>query len=109
MTSDLDIYRAANELIKQHGGKAPIHAAMRADELLEAGAMEGKAVWVRIAKAVEELLSDKQTDGAANRSVFPSGAPSERGTTIGRGFPSPNWPNKGVDRDHRTSSDSGSH
>ena len=49
MTSDLDIYRAANELIKQHGGEAPIHAAMRADELLEAGDMDGKAVWMRIA------------------------------------------------------------
>ena len=64
-TSDLDIYRAANELIKQHGDKAPIHAAMRADELLEAGDMDGKAVWVRIMGAVEELLTDKQTDGAA--------------------------------------------
>ncbi len=64
MISDLDIYRAANELIKQHGDEAPIHAAMKADELLEAGDMDGKAVWVRIMKAVEELLSDKQTDGA---------------------------------------------
>ncbi len=54
MTSDLDIYRSANVLIKQHGSKAPIHAAIRADEMLEAGAMEGKAVWVRIMKAVEE-------------------------------------------------------
>ncbi len=44
MTSDLDIYRSANELIKQHGGRAPIHAALKADEMLEAGAMEGKAV-----------------------------------------------------------------
>ena len=33
---DLDIYRTANELIKQHGADAAIHAAMRADELLEA-------------------------------------------------------------------------
>ena len=65
MTSDLDIYRAANELIKQHGDKAPIHAAMRADELLEAGDLDGKAVWVRIMKAIGELLSEKQTDGAA--------------------------------------------
>ena len=65
MTSDLDIYRAANLLIKQHGDDAPIHAAMRADEMLEKGAMDGKAVWVRIAKAVDELLSDKQADGAA--------------------------------------------
>jgi hypothetical protein len=42
-----------------------MYAAMRADELLEAGAMEGKAVWVRIAKAVEVLLSEEQADGAA--------------------------------------------
>ncbi len=37
MTSDLDIYRSANELIKQHGEAADIEAAMRADELMEAG------------------------------------------------------------------------
>ncbi len=41
MTSDLDIYRSANELIEQHGEDAPIKAAMRADELMEAGDMEG--------------------------------------------------------------------
>jgi hypothetical protein len=34
MTSDLDIYRAANLLVKQHGKDAPIHAAMRADAIL---------------------------------------------------------------------------
>ncbi len=65
MTSDLDIYRSVNELIKQHGHEAPIHAAMRADELLEAGDMDGKAVWMRITKAVEELLSEKPPEGAA--------------------------------------------
>ena len=31
------------------------HAAMRADALLEAGDMEGKAVWLRILSAVQEL------------------------------------------------------
>ncbi len=30
MTSDLDIYRSANLLVKQHGEDAPIQAAMRA-------------------------------------------------------------------------------
>ncbi len=30
MTSDLDIYRTASVLIKQHGEDATIHAAMRA-------------------------------------------------------------------------------
>ncbi len=28
---NLDIYRSANVLVKQHGQDAPIHAAMRAD------------------------------------------------------------------------------
>ncbi len=30
---------------------------MRADEYLAAGDMEGEAVWLRIVKAVEELLA----------------------------------------------------
>ena len=64
MTSDLDIYRSANELIEQHGEDAPIHAAMRADELMEAGDMEGEAVWIRIVKAIGELLSKERPDDA---------------------------------------------
>ncbi len=55
MTSDLDIYRSANELVKQHGEDAPIHAAMRADAMLEAGDLDGYAAWKRILRAVEEL------------------------------------------------------
>ena len=64
MTSDLDIYRSANELIKQHGDAADIEAAMRADELMETGDMEGRAVWLRIVKAVEELLSEERPGDA---------------------------------------------
>ena len=44
MTFDTDIFASANELIKQHGEDAPIHAAMRADELLEVGDLDGQAV-----------------------------------------------------------------
>ncbi len=64
MTSDLDIYRSANELIEQHGEDAPIHAALRADELMEAGDMEGVAVWKRIGRAINELLSEERPDDA---------------------------------------------
>ncbi len=64
MTSDIDIYRSANELIKQHGEVADIEAARRADERLAAGDMEGEAVWLRIVKAVEELLSEERPGGA---------------------------------------------
>ncbi len=60
MTSDLDIYRSANELIQQHGEAADIEAAMRADERLAAGDMDGEAVWLRIVKAIEELLSEER-------------------------------------------------
>ena len=64
MTSDLDIYRAANVLIQKHGEDAPILAAMRADELMETGDMEGEAVWLRIVKAIEELQSEERPDDA---------------------------------------------
>ena len=37
MIPDLDIYRAAKLLVDRHGEGAPIRAAERADELLEAG------------------------------------------------------------------------
>ncbi len=64
MTSDIDTYRAANELIKQHGDAADIEAAMRADERLAAGDMEGEAVWLRIVKAIAELLSEERPGDA---------------------------------------------
>ena len=63
MTSDLDIYRSANEVIKQFGDAADIEAAMRADECLAAGDMDGEAVWLRIIKAIKELLSEERPEG----------------------------------------------
>ncbi len=62
--ASLAVYRTANELIEQHGEDAPIHAAMCADELMGAGDMDGRAVWLRIVKAVEELLSEERPDDA---------------------------------------------
>ena len=64
MTSDLDIYRAANELIRQQGDDAPIRAPMRADEMLEKGDLDGQAAWKRILKAVDELLAEERPKGA---------------------------------------------
>ena len=57
MSPDLDIYRSANLLVKQHGEDAPIHAAMRADAMLEAGDLDGYAVWKRVLRAAEVLQS----------------------------------------------------
>ncbi len=65
MTSDIDIYRSANVLMKQHGEDAPIEAAMRADAMLEKGDLDGYAVWKRVLRAVEELLEMKPSQGGA--------------------------------------------
>jgi len=66
MTSDLDTYRAAHELIEQHGDAADIEAAMRTDQLMEAGNMEGRAVWLRIGRAIEELRQREPGDRAVH-------------------------------------------
>ncbi len=55
MTSDLDIFRSAKLLIDQHGEDAPIFAAMQADKRAEAGDRKGRAVWLRVIKAIQEL------------------------------------------------------
>ena len=51
--------------IEQHGDDAPIHAGMRADELLDAGDMDGQAVWKKILAAIEELQSKEPPEGVA--------------------------------------------
>ncbi len=63
MIPDLDIYRTANVLVKQHGEDAPIQAAMRADELLEAGDLDGLAVWRQIVAAVNEIQREETLAG----------------------------------------------
>ncbi len=55
MVSEIDIYRSAKLLVDQHGEDAGLEAAMRADAMLEKGAIAGKRVWVRIMKAIDEL------------------------------------------------------
>ena len=65
MTTDLDIYRSAKLLVKQHGKEAPIQAALNADAMLEHGDMNGRAAWLRILAAVKELLDTRPGHGAA--------------------------------------------
>ncbi len=65
MTSDLDVYRTAKLLVDKHGAEAPIHAAMKADAMLDKGDMDGAATWRRVIKAVEEMLATKRRGGDA--------------------------------------------
>jgi hypothetical protein len=55
MISDLDIFRSAQVLIRQHGEDAALEAAKRADAMLANGDLEGQRVWKRVVRAVEEI------------------------------------------------------
>ena len=55
MTTNIDIYRTANLMIQQHGEEAAIQAAMKADEMLAQGNLDGKAVWMQVIEVIEEL------------------------------------------------------
>ncbi len=57
MIAELDIYRAANILVKEYGAEqAPLMAAKRADALLELGDIEGQRTWKAVLRAVQELM-----------------------------------------------------
>jgi len=55
----IDIWRAANEMIRMFGEDASMRAAMRADTLLDQGDSEGFSVWRQIALAIDDLSRDK--------------------------------------------------
>ena len=64
MLTEWELWACANECIRQHGVDAPIHAAMRADKLLERGDMQGAQQWRLIVHRINELLATPGT--AAN-------------------------------------------
>ena len=64
MTSDLDTWRSANQLINRYSDDAWFHVAQHADDMLEQGDMGGRRVWLRILDAVNELMK-QEPDGAA--------------------------------------------
>ncbi len=59
MIGEGDIWRSAAQIIKRYGENAPLEAAMRADAMLEAGDLDGLAVWKRIKKSAEDLLRER--------------------------------------------------
>ena len=57
MISELEIWRAANLLLKRYGEKAGAEGAARDDALADAGDREGETVWRRITHAVAQLAN----------------------------------------------------
>ncbi len=59
MPIDPETYRVANLLINEYGEMARIGALLRADQLRDRGDADGRARWLRVARAVEELLVEE--------------------------------------------------
>jgi hypothetical protein len=54
---EIDIWRAAQLMLKRYGDEALKESAARADELVAAGDDNGAAVWRRITAAVAQLAN----------------------------------------------------
>jgi hypothetical protein len=54
---EIDIWRAANLMLKRYGDKALEESATRADELAAAGDHDGADTWRRITGTVEQLAN----------------------------------------------------
>ncbi len=63
MITDIDIYRAATSLSSSTARTHLSTPPCEPDELMETGDMDGRAVWLRIVKAVEELLAKERPEG----------------------------------------------
>jgi len=60
MATDSEILRTANLLVEQYGEMAPAGAKIKADQLNANGDDAGRKVWLRIAKATEDLLATER-------------------------------------------------
>ena len=61
MITDLEIWRAANQLLQRYGEHAEFEAAARADQMIEQGDPEGLALWKRVLTEIDELQSTEPT------------------------------------------------
>ena len=64
MITECELWSCANHYIRQHGEDAPIVAAMRADELLAQGDLEGSRTFQSIVRRINQLL--EAPSGALN-------------------------------------------
>ena len=58
MIPEIDIWRSAQEMIRQYGEDATHQADVRASALTEQGDSAGGLVWRRIREAIDQLQSD---------------------------------------------------
>jgi hypothetical protein len=60
---EMDIWRAAEQMRRLYEADAAIHAAMRADKLMDQGDIVGFDMWKRVVAALNDLDRVKPRDG----------------------------------------------
>ena len=63
MKSNSQIWRCASLLVDQYGEMALNGAAIKADTLARDGDIEGRFIWLKVTRAVEQLLSEEVPKG----------------------------------------------
>ena len=58
--TEWELWACAQHYVARHGEGAPIHAAMRADELMAQGDMAGARTFTAIVRRIEELLASPE-------------------------------------------------
>jgi hypothetical protein len=64
--SELDRWRVAQQLIKQHGPDAELNAAQRADEAIAAGDPMAESLWRDVMRKIRALQSADPPSGKLN-------------------------------------------
>ena len=62
---EIDIWRTAAFVLREHGDSARANAAQRADALYDNGDLEGFLVWWKVIHAIEQLERQKTHAGEA--------------------------------------------
>ncbi len=65
MLPGIDLWRAAQIMVKRYGDGAGTEAAMRADEFLDQGNHHGQRLWMRIMQTIKELQRERPREGKA--------------------------------------------
>ena len=58
MSLPAEVYRTATLLVTEYGELAPAGAFIKADQLRDRGDVQGREMWLKIAKAAQDLLSE---------------------------------------------------
>ncbi len=60
---DIHIFRVAALVIKERGDEAGVHANTEFNNMMAHGNIEGAATWLRIAKAINDMLRETPRPG----------------------------------------------